>query len=211
MTAQISDRVIYNDTTFCVAGVNGQGLFNPADHGMTPVFFSSACWRGFHCTYAVADSTLRLREVYLGLSDKDRESAKHGKGPLLFGKVPAQYTVHGEGHNLRTRETTSEWMSTDYRCDNLNQLIEFTGGILIGHDFICEMYVHMGFHTAYKYRDVHELVFESGRLTNANDCTAKMAEFREMLADRELQPEPRTNREKLMKWIDQCFSLDYKM
>ena len=211
MTAQICDRIEYSDTSYNVAGVNGSGLFNPEEHGVTPMSFSTACWRGYHCDYAVANNTLRLRAVYLGLEMKDAQKAKLGKGPLLYGNVPSRYKIRGESVNVRTGEVSHEWDSSDYRCDGLDELVPFTGGLLIGDQFIRELYVHMGFHPAYKYKTVHELVFEAGHLAKATDCSDKMAEFRAMLKDRELQPDPRTDRKEVIAWIEQCFSLDYHM
>ena len=41
--------------------------------------------------------------------------------------------------------------------------------------FIQNLYVHMGFHPAWKYREVHELLFEDGRLLHAQDRSAAMA------------------------------------
>lgn len=193
MTAQISDRVIYNNHTFSIAGVNGEGLFDPKDYEIKVEFLSSACWRGFHCTYEIADKSLRLQDVYIGLTYLDEKRIQLGKGIKLFGKVPTCYK------------------ESDYRYEHLNQLIMFTGGILIGSDFIREMYVHMGFHKAYKFREVYELVFESGQLIKTTDCSQKMSNFRNMLIDKKLQPDLSQGREQIEQWIGECFSLDYKL
>ena len=67
MTAQISDLVVYRRKPHTIAGINGSGLFDPAMHGVRPAMISTACWRGFHCTYEVADGSLLLTKVNLGL------------------------------------------------------------------------------------------------------------------------------------------------
>lgn len=211
MTAQLSDRVEYVGTRYSVAGINGSGLFNPEEHGIKPASVSTACWRGYHCNYAVADNTLWLRTVYVGLGLQDRQKAKLGKGPLLFAQVPSRYNRGGESVSSRNANLSEDWVSSDYRYEGLNEAVAFTGGLLIGDQFIREMYVHMGFHPAYKFETVLELVFESGQLVKATDCSDKMAEFRAMLKDCELQPDPRAGREEVMSWIKQCFSLDYKL
>ena len=46
----------------------------------------------------------------------------------------------------------------------LRHPVPFTGGLLLTRDFIEELYVHMGFHPAWKYREVHELIFRAGEL-----------------------------------------------
>jgi hypothetical protein len=68
----------------------------------------------------------------------------------------------------------------------------------------------MGFHPAYKFRQVHELVFEAGRVVKEADRSAEMAEFRDMLAGRPLQPGDPEDREAIERWVRRCFSLEYK-
>lgn len=80
MTAQISDTIIYTNKLFSIAGVNGAGLFNPADYGIEPVITSTACYRGFCCTYTVVDKFLQLNKVDLGLDLKNSLLIKHGRG-----------------------------------------------------------------------------------------------------------------------------------
>jgi hypothetical protein len=185
MTAQISDVVVYRDKPHSIAGINGSGLFDPTEHGIKPVMISTACWRGYHCTYQVADGNLLLTSVTAGLGEEDRALAKRREGPKLFGKVPRRYPVRGHFY------------------DGLREVVPFTGGLLLADDFIDELYVHMGFHPAWKFREVHELLFERGRVVKAADRSAEMAEFREILADRPLQPSDPENREE----IERCFSL----
>lgn len=42
--------------------------------------------------------------------------------------------------------------------------VPLSGGLLLGEGFIQELYVHMGFHPAWKYLHVIELIFEGGQL-----------------------------------------------
>lgn len=94
--------------------------------------------------------------------------------------------------------------------DDLREVVPFTGGLLLGDGFIREMYDHMGFHLAYKFREVHELVFNGGRLTEEHDRSTQMAEFREMLSACSLKPDSGATRDEIEAWIKQCFSLEYK-
>lgn len=91
MTAQISDSVSFEHQNFSIAGINGKGLFDPADHGIRPVPLTSACWRGFHCEYEVRDAVLLLRKVHLGLSGCDSDSIERGAGPSLFWRIPQEH------------------------------------------------------------------------------------------------------------------------
>jgi hypothetical protein len=91
----------------------------------------------------------------------------------------------------------------------VNTAVAFTGGMLIGADFIDEMYVHMGFHPAYKFRVVHELIFEDGQLKSATDQTSAMEKVRAKLKGRALKPGPGASDAELTAWIEGTFSLKY--
>jgi hypothetical protein len=210
MTAQISDTFRYTKKPFDLAGLQGSGLFDPAQQGVTARSWSTACWRGFTCSYEVADGALFLTRVNLGLGEEDRAAVAKGEGPKLFGKVPRRYTIRGHSTNVRTGEVTTSWESSDYVVDELREQVPFTGGLLLGDDFIREMYVHMGFHPAYKFRTVYELVFDRGRLTGEHDRSARMAELREKLESRSRQPGSKASEAEIKQWVEQCFSLEYK-
>ena len=184
MTAQISDSVKFEGRTYTLAGVNGTGLFEPEALGLHAVPMHTACWRGFYCTYAVRDRQLELEELRIHLEPPERT--------IILGAAPKKASDHG-----------------DAEYEDMRAPIAFTGGLLIGDGFIREMYVHMGFHPAYKYRVVHELIFERGRLASATDQSALMAKIRESLQGKPLQPGAGVSDEELEKWIEGTFSLKY--
>src|SRR5262245_43548610 len=182
MTAQTSDKVFYRDTAFSVAGVNGSGLFEPSEYGIRPAMISTACWRGYHCTYEVAGGSLLLAKVNLGLAEEDRAAAERGEGPRLFGRVPRRYIIHGRRvvHDAAGSGEEASWESDDFAVEGLREPVPFTGGLLLGTGFIEDQYVHMGFHPAWKFREVHELVFDRGLVVKEADRSAELAEFRGM-------------------------------
>jgi hypothetical protein len=210
MTAQISDVVVYRAKPHSVAGISGSGLFDPTEHGIKPVTISTACWRGYHCTYAVAGNTLLLIQVNIGFGEEDRALAERGEGPKLFGQVPRRYTIHGHSMDLSTGEVKTSWESDDFLYGGLREVVPFSGGMLLGADFLWGLYVNMGFHPAWKFREVHELIFERGRVVKAADRSVEMAGFRETLADRPLEPSDPENREEIERWVERCFSLKYR-
>lgn len=187
MTAQISDSIEYRNQTFAIAGKNGTGLFDPSEHGMNPVGICTACWRGYVCHYAVANGELQLDEISLSVDDP---------APKLFGKSPRKQTA------------SDPIFSAQY--SHLQHPIPFTGGLLLADDFIEELYVHMGFHPAWKFRDVHELIFENGKLTRETDRSQQIAEFRDELSNRALRPDDETSQAEIEKWIERCFSREYR-
>lgn len=169
MTAQISDTVLYQNRLFDIAGIHGSGLFNPLKHDLEPRMLGTSCWRGYYCHYEISDNQLVLNTVHIGLDRQQAELAEHGTGPQLFGQTP-QKGYRG-------------WEYSD-----LNTLIPFTGGLLIGHHFMQELYVHMGFHPAWKFREVHELTLENGHLLEAVDRSEEMEKIRSQIKPGVLEP-----------------------
>jgi hypothetical protein len=191
MTAQIQDRFELRGKPYALAGVRGGDLFVPQHVGITPQMLSTACWRGFDCLYAVTEVALELRELNIGLSDQDAERAQRGELPGFEGLTPI---VDGfSGFSFR----------------NLTKCVPFTGGVLLADGFLRELYVHMGFHPAWKYREVHELLFEDGRLLHAYDRSAAMGELRAKLTRDPLQPGAKASRDDIARWVEDTFSLDY--
>jgi len=205
MTAQISDSLFYRDERYSIAGLNGDGLFDPAHIGLKTRMISTACRRGFVCDYSLRDRRLILTRLTVGFRPEDLQRAERGDGPVLFGLTPKRDEC--KCWDCCTEEDSTYW--SDFYYDGLSIPLKYTGGVLIGADFIDEMYIHMGFHPAYKYSRVHELLFESGQLVKASDLTSEMAKFREDIANRPLQPTDPTNKREIMEWIDRAFSLKY--
>jgi hypothetical protein len=63
MTGQIADTVVYDGEGHVVTGVSGGGLFELEAYRMAPDRVSTACWRGYVCSYAIRDDRL-LRRAY---------------------------------------------------------------------------------------------------------------------------------------------------
>jgi hypothetical protein len=136
MTAQISDSVHFEEQDYAITGVSGDGLFSPQAHGLEPQMMSTACWRGFVCWYRVENDQLQLQNLWIRLEHTVENKSE--KDPALFG--------------IRPKFEEREWCAN---YENLHVPIAFTGGLLIGRDFIRELYVHMGFHPAWKFREVY--------------------------------------------------------
>lgn len=203
MTAQIPDIVTYRGQQYSIAGVDGTGLFKPEDHGLVPHALSTACWRGFHCEYSVEDAALLLEQVNIGLSEEDFSS-----GVQVFGRAFESYSFEA------TKLEKGVWVPVtavahDKIVRGLHQPMSFTGGLLLGGEFIQEMYVHMGFHPAHKFRVVHELIFEDGNLQKAFDRSGEMANFRKAMASDPSPRERKPGKQEIEEWLKSTFSLDY--
>jgi hypothetical protein len=190
MTAQINDSVFHRKRRYSVAGVSGKGLFDPASYGIQAKSFSTACWRGFHVDYEVIDSRLTLTAVSIELPVEHRAAAARGELTFAPGLRPAKDKFGVP------------------RFEGLSLPIPYTGGLLLGDSFIRKLYVHMGFHPAWKYQNVRELIFEQGTLLEDHDRSAKMATLRERLASEPLRPGI-DDWQEIQAWVERCFSRDY--
>lgn len=193
MTAQINDVVNWNDVTWFLVGINGKGLFEPSDHELHPVMISTACWRGFICNYEVSSDRLVLEKLVIGLDGPDRDQAEAGTGPFLRGSAPIFSKVDGA------------WT---YEAIHLD--IDFTGALLLTRGFIQELYVHMGFHPAWKWENVAELKFSSGLLLEATDMSARFAEIRASMSPEDIRPTFQSGDESLKAWIEGTFDRSYR-
>ncbi|MBX7223774.1 MAG: hypothetical protein K1Y36_27920 [Blastocatellia bacterium] len=192
MTAQITDKVHLMGNEYAICAVKGADLFRPEHVGMTPYGMSTACWRGFFCEYAVRENTFLLVNLGIGVAEPERPKVRQGKGKPLNGVVP-------------------KWSASEHCAmyEDLNLPVEFSGKLLVGTDFIRELYVHMGFHPAHTYREVYEVVIEAGTVTNVTDCSEKMAQIREAKMNRRDRPLSKDPVE-IRRWVQERFSLEYE-
>ncbi|MCJ7754489.1 MAG: hypothetical protein MUP13_07980 [Thermoanaerobaculales bacterium] len=186
MTAQVPDTVRINGTNYDLCGVRGEGLFDPKFHGIETSAPNSACWRGCICGYAISNDHLVLDTLQLW-SEPDRWRSNRQILDRFFGDYLAL-------------DDEQPWIN----AKGLALLVPFTGGLLLGADFIEELYVQMGFHPAYKYQHVLELTFETGQLLSQSDRSIEMEEIRL----REGRGDGKRSKD-VVAWINDCFRTDY--
>jgi hypothetical protein len=189
MTAQFNDVFRYQNKEFAVAGISAGELFEPAIFGLHPIPASTACWRGYVAAYAISNSHLVLDELSVNLQERP--------GPAINGVVPEEATGRfGLFNNL-------------YR--NLNYRFNYTGGLLIADEFIHELYVHMGFHPAWKYKTVFELIFADGRLTGEFDRSERMAQLRQRIQESGGQDKPpkMPTEKEISDFVERSFNRTY--
>jgi hypothetical protein len=157
MTAQAADTFRWEGEVWQVT--DGGSAFDPASLGLTPRMLSTANWRGYTCEYAVEGDRLVLSTLRIGVSDEDAARAG-GEGPLVDGRAATK------------RIGIESWY------EELGLPLPFSGSLTLGRDFIQELYVHMGFHPAWKFRSVVELRFRDGVLDSADDVSDRYARRR---------------------------------
>jgi hypothetical protein len=193
VTAQALDQVRWRGRTWSLVGIDGDGLFDPTALGIVPQMLHTAAWRGSICCYAVENDELRLRRLEIGFDPLTQERALAGDPPVIADVRPRQ---QGTGY---------VWL-----YDEADLPVPFTGGLRIGHGFIQELYVHMGFAPAWKFEEVHELRFESGRLVAAVDESDAMRRQRELATKEPLAPPRGSGVERITDWIRGTFDRTYR-
>ncbi len=194
MTAQIDDVFTYQNNAYSVAGVSDGHLFLPSDFGMSPVGTCTACWRGYKTEYALKGSQLIVDDFYVELHP-DPDSYEYKEGPVINGQKPTRIT--------------DDIFNNHY--EGLELPVDYRGGLLLATDFVEDLYVHMGYQPAWKYRSVLELIFEEGILRDEFDRSEKMAMFRERMREESQESQSNDGAEagKIPEFIRQAFDRRY--
>ncbi len=183
LTGQVSDEFRYNGEVFALVGINGEGLYMPSDFGMRTTMASTACWRGYQMFYDCVDGKLILDTMFANPTEPKQ----------VNGKDPQK-----QDENRRF----------NYVYENLGLKTKFTGRILLGKDFIQEMYVHMGFQSPESYQTVIEIEVKDGDIVKETDLSSTIAKRRQSGRNKPMQPSSHED-DDVRNWIEDRFSQDY--
>jgi hypothetical protein len=195
MTAQASDIITYRSSQFHLAAYSAGEPFDPKNYGYRPVMASTACYRGYICEYKVDSGTLLLDNLRISHQGNDLPVSQNKQPPNLNGIVAS----------LSEHRFFGRWLFLD-----VNLPLEYTGGLVVAKGFIKSLYVHMGFHPAWKYEEVHELIFESGELISESDLSKRMVEVRNKIELETTAKAEKPSRKEIESWINECFRREYK-
>ncbi|MCC7374767.1 MAG: hypothetical protein IT581_08925 [Verrucomicrobiales bacterium] len=189
MTAQIHDKVFHRDREFAIFGRIGSDLFKPQAHGIQPERLCTACWRGYFARYEVLDGQLFLTKLNIGLSDSDGYAARAGQGKLLFGRPPR-----------------CDRQEIGFIYDELRHPIPFSGSLLLNADFIRELLLKVHDRPVWAHRNVREVLFTQGHLTDDLDRSSAMQSLRERILQGGKQPfQQYDGSENIDEWISKYF------
>jgi hypothetical protein len=198
MTAQINDVFRYRNHEYAVAGISEGELFDPSLLDLKPAGTCTACWRGYQAVFALSGSRLVLDALHVNLL-KPGEGYGREEGPQINGVKPGE--PRGE----------HDWFNNHY--EGLEYHLEYTGGLLLADGFIQELYVHMGFHPAWKYERVVELIFDGGIVKQEFDRSEQMAEIRQRFL--ELRAKNDSDRmpaeDEIARFVERAFDRSYRM
>lgn len=200
MTAQVNDTFTFRRKHYELVEIEGDRLFDPSDYGFHPEHPSTNCWRGFVCHYKLHYNRFILRDLTINLPVEELLELRK----KLNHKDPDWEKALKEDIFPELNVVPSIFGMCLLKVD-LN--LPYTGRLRIGKDFIIELYVHMGFHPAFKYKEVWELEFEKGRLKGAKDLSWEMKAKRELYirgSERGLSDG------ELIRWINDSFSRQFR-
>jgi hypothetical protein len=94
----------------------------------------------------------------------------------------------------------------------------FSGGLLLGRDFIQDLYLRMGFHKPHVYRDVKEVLFSDGRVLEVRYHSGRIRQLRERMRSdakkRKASGTPETqampSRDAIAEFVERAFGVDYR-
>jgi len=198
MTVQYSDALWFRGKDFELVGINSASPFDPKSYGMKPTIWSTACYRGYLATYEVKDRKLYIKKLEINLTEPSYGGMKKVE-KIAAPPIGDISPIAGETDDF------------EYCYQDMNFFLPFMGGLLIGKDFIRELSVRMGFHPAWKYRNVHELIFKVGELVQESNVSEKMEQFRYEMLNAKLQPNYTAPNKEVREWIEKCFSRKYTL
>ncbi len=157
MTAQIGDKYIFEGGEYEYVAKSDYFPFSPSVYGIHPMPASSACWRGYFCTYKINSEGIFLKDLYVNVRSE--------KTPEINGVGPTRKeSADGEEEGLFTYMGMCQYKDVGIKID-------YSGKILVGGDFMVGYYVHMGYQLPWSYKVLKELVFEGGELVSVNDIS----------------------------------------
>lgn len=188
MTAQISDFVEYNNNKYAIVAIQNDWPFSPENYGITPIATSSANYRGYFCDYAIKEGALILEELFVGQDENNI--------PTFNGVTAIKNRFYRINHIFEYKD--------------VGLPVNYSGGIIIGNDFIEEFYVHMGFHRAHCYKYVKEIIFENGNVIKVIDHSEKMEKVREKIRKiNDTSGDVQNSEKNIMQFIEDSFSRSY--
>lgn len=173
MTRQVQDVVTIADDPRSFVLIDWDGVeapFDPQRFGLTPHGICSACWRGWHASYAIRDRSLTLDSLHIFLADDLLDEGSPGKEPKIFGKplrryiLPDSFDGEDTGDFRGNRHLSPEARATDLEAD-----LVWDGYLLLGAD---PSRVGGFSHPAWHYRTVVECEFVGGVLVGTWDCSS---------------------------------------
>lgn len=175
MTVQIPDKFKFNSKIYDLLQEDEDiFLFNPHDYGFDAYDKASFCWKGHLSTYSIKDNKLVLSKLEINNTDKVKLNNENPKRGILLSII----------YNTKLGSMIDGF---DYKYNNINLDIDYTGTLLIGRDevecdFDYDYYYYNYVMSPHSYNEVIKLEFSKGKLINTIDISVDMINLRERLS-----------------------------
>lgn len=156
MSAQLPDRFIFQGQEYDIISTEPTKLFDPVQWGLDPVSPHGACLRGTIATFTLEEESLCLKDLRYWTQQRPPAQLLAGKAikDTHLGKCP------------------------EYFYDGINAILPWSGNIVLGRSFLWPLLLPRGFQSAWKYKEVVELLFEEGVLRAYGDVSKRLARLR---------------------------------
>lgn len=154
MSGQMADIVVIDEREYAIVEPEPGVLFEPRDHGLSPVMTHTANLRGELARYRIDQSgRLVLSDLQVGHLDPP---------PVINGVEP----------------TTDDY-SKVWTYLGLDIPVTWTGDLILGADPIQDLYAHAGFSPVWHYERVLALDIEAGTVVGREDRSDEVARYRD--------------------------------
>lgn len=212
MTAQVPDTLHHASIEYCFVDATAGPPFDPRRHGFSPVSLSTACWRGYICSYAIEDDRLLLRSLQIshgkpsaGLADELWEL------PVFCGvQASTDTVVHGDDQApVAGRLHDARYGDCQGRYEGLGLELGYDGTLLIATDILDDGPRFMGTVMPWEFGRVLAVALHGGRVQSIVDVSPAYETLRSRYTEEGwILPEQRRNaRRFLRRRIGHSFSL----
>lgn len=205
MTAQIGDTVKFRGESYTMIWVEHPEAFNVnwSKYGVKPEMSSTACWRGYFCTYEAEENSLLLKDAYIYCGSTDKYPPINGVEADPASGYWTEGSVYSHGKFEKRKMYEPDFFG-HRRYSNLNLPVmyedkPYTGKIRIAKDFLHKYYIHMGLQKWYAFKTTLELTYENGVLKDVKNLSQDAKKVRsEIDSGKRKGPEE----EEMSAWMD---------
>ncbi|MEM6297971.1 MAG: hypothetical protein AAF740_04690 [Bacteroidota bacterium] len=193
MSAQLPHLVWLGKEKYELSGSSDVLPFDPKEYNLKPAAPHPKCWRGYVCQFRVEEETLFLDRLEVNDASKSIKRREQ----LVNEKKPSK-------NSKRVFRFMSKWgavyFNKTYRKVKLP--LSFSGQWLLTRGGVWDQHAHYAMHPAWRYKEIHLLKFEAGRLVFHQDLGDLMARIRNEVERLEHQGKDFSE---IHKWVREQF------
>ena len=188
MTAQVPNTLEFQGNLFVVVDASNGDLFDPGQHGFTPISLSTACHRGFVCAYVIEGDRLLLQNLEISHGVRDPKASARALLPLPeFHRVSARLDYR--------QDADGGFQDCHGKYDGLGLALAYSGSVMISRNSNDQYEPRfMGYARAWDYDSTLMISFSDGSVGSVRDCSAQIRTFIDRyMIDDWVDPEQRRN------------------